>query len=270
MVARALDSIAEQAPQTSERKSEESVRRTIRAIRSDLGQAFSLDDLADIAGMSPFHFCRVFARFTGITPGKFVNAVKIEHAKRRLFAGQDKIISICYDLGYSSLGSFTSTFNHWVGFSPSSYRRLSQELGDAELRPAGMLPKMGGAASVSGLVLSAPAGAMVAIGAFASDLPRGRPACSTISIGGSPYRMGGCEKGAYRIFAVATVLNGWRLRDIMEPDGAVYVGGSVERLELSPRHEVDGVDIRLRELTELDPPILFAYALDLALRHMGR
>ena len=60
------------------------VQRAIRFIRENYSEPLSLDDIAGSAIMSRFHFCRIFAGATGVTPGRFLSAIRIYEAKRML------------------------------------------------------------------------------------------------------------------------------------------------------------------------------------------
>ena len=82
-----------------------------------------LADLANEACLSPFHFQRQFAVAFGETPHEFVTRLRIEHAKQALATAHQSVTEICFDSGYSSLGSFSTKFQSMVGQSPSEYRR---------------------------------------------------------------------------------------------------------------------------------------------------
>ena len=82
-----------------------------------------LADLAREACLSPFHFQRQFAAAFGETPHEFLTRLRIEHAKQALATDALSVTEVCFDSGYSSLGSFSSKFQSMVGQSPSEYRR---------------------------------------------------------------------------------------------------------------------------------------------------
>jgi AraC-like DNA-binding protein len=83
----------------------------------------TLQDAAREACLSPFHFNRVFARTFGETPHEFVTRRRIDQAKKLLLAGNQSVTDICFDLGYASLGSFSSRFRSLTGLSPAAFRR---------------------------------------------------------------------------------------------------------------------------------------------------
>ena len=85
-------------------------------------RSISLNDAAREACLSPFHFHRLFAQTFGQTPHDFLTARRIEEARRLLVQSDMSITEICFEIGYSSLGSFSSLFQREVGCSPRDYR----------------------------------------------------------------------------------------------------------------------------------------------------
>jgi AraC-like DNA-binding protein len=83
----------------------------------------TLELAARQACLSPFHFNRVFARAFGETPHEFVTRRRMEEAKQRLLAENESVTTICFDLGYESLGSFSTRFRSLTGLSPAAFRR---------------------------------------------------------------------------------------------------------------------------------------------------
>jgi AraC-like DNA-binding protein len=82
-----------------------------------------LENAAREACLSPFHFNRVFARAFGETPHEFVTRMRIEEARKMLLAENQSVTDICFDLGYESLGSFSTRFRSLTGLSPAAFRR---------------------------------------------------------------------------------------------------------------------------------------------------
>jgi AraC-like DNA-binding protein len=82
--------------------------------------------IAEIAGqleISPFHFIRQFQAVFGVTPHQLRIEARLERAKRLLALGRRSVTEVCLEVGFSSLGSFSSLFLRRVGASPSEYRR---------------------------------------------------------------------------------------------------------------------------------------------------
>lgn len=82
-----------------------------------------MDDVAREVQMSPFHFIRQFQSVFGVTPHQFRIASRLEHARILLAGGQRSVTEVCMEVGFSSLGSFSTLFARRVGESPSVYQR---------------------------------------------------------------------------------------------------------------------------------------------------
>ncbi len=78
---------------------------------------------AQEACLSPFHFSRLFTTAFGETPHEFVTRIRIDSAKRLLLSENRSVTDICLDVGYESLGSFSSRFRSLTGLSPAAFRR---------------------------------------------------------------------------------------------------------------------------------------------------
>src|SRR5947209_13544286 len=70
----------------------------------------SLREMADAAVFSPFHFHRLFNRLTGVPPGRFLSAVRLATARRLLVESGLRVTDVCFEVGYESLGTFTTQF----------------------------------------------------------------------------------------------------------------------------------------------------------------
>lgn len=101
------------------------IERVVQGIQERYGEDLSLADLAEIAGLSPFHMARLFRMETGLPPVRFLTAVRMEEARRRLLCTTERVLDISVQVGYTSLGTFTSRFTRAIGVSPGRYRRLA-------------------------------------------------------------------------------------------------------------------------------------------------
>ena len=85
-----------------------------------------LEDAAGQAGISPFHFLRLFADTLGDTPHQYLVRSRLRHAARRLADDDSPITEIAYDVGFGDLSNFVRTFHRAAGASPLKFRRASR------------------------------------------------------------------------------------------------------------------------------------------------
>jgi AraC-like DNA-binding protein len=88
----------------------------------------SLEDAAREAGLSPFYFNRLFTQAFHETPHEFVTRLRIDEARRQLLKDHASVTDICFDVGYESLGSFSTRFSSLTGLSPAAFRREARRL----------------------------------------------------------------------------------------------------------------------------------------------
>jgi AraC-like DNA-binding protein len=92
-------------------------------LRADPGAAPLQDELARRAGLSRFHFVRRWREAFGVTPHQDLTALRIERAKSLLGAEVASVTDVCFAVGFSSLGSFSTLFAERAGCPPSAWRR---------------------------------------------------------------------------------------------------------------------------------------------------
>src|SRR5579859_5079944 len=176
------------------------VERAIQVMHSHLHEPLTLEDLASVACLSPSHFHRVFCRLIGIPPGEFLSALRFQMARRLLLTTPLSVTDICFEVGYTSIGSFTSRFTHLVGLSPRLLRQRAHafELLAGEHGERG--PTMSsGMPMKNALVgrISAPASfrGTIYVGLFTSPIPQGAPVrCTKLSSPGV-YLLNGMADG---------------------------------------------------------------------------
>jgi AraC family transcriptional regulator len=103
-------------------RAREQVLAAIAQIEQCAEQELSLADLSESAGLSPFHFLRLFKRETGVTPYRFLVQARIRNAIEMLRDTEQPITSIAYDVGFGDLSNFINAFRREVGCSPRQYR----------------------------------------------------------------------------------------------------------------------------------------------------
>jgi AraC-like DNA-binding protein len=110
------------------------LRRVRDRIDREYARPLDVEALARDAHMSPGHFSRLFRQAYGESPYSYLMTRRIERAMALLRRGDMSVTEVCFDVGCSSLGTFSTRFTELVGMPPSAYRR--QEAGAT----AGMLP----------------------------------------------------------------------------------------------------------------------------------
>lgn len=97
------------------------IARACRSIET-VEDAPSLDTLAKAAGMSRFHFHRVFTKLTGLTPKAYAKAHRAERMRKEL-PKQDSVTEAIYEVGFNSSGRFYAESSKMLGMAPKSFRK---------------------------------------------------------------------------------------------------------------------------------------------------
>ena len=100
----------------------EAVRNAKMFIHQHLAEPMSLEAVAKAVNVSPFHFCKLFKRATGLTFTDFVNRARVEKAKRMLMKPAARITEVAYDVGFQSLSHFNRSFRRIADESPTEFR----------------------------------------------------------------------------------------------------------------------------------------------------
>ena len=100
-------------------------RRMLRArdaIDRAYAQPLDIPSLASVAHVSEAHFIRTFKNTFGETPHRYLQRRRVERAMSKLVGTDLSVTDICFDVGFTSLGTFSRTFHEIVGCTPSEYR----------------------------------------------------------------------------------------------------------------------------------------------------
>jgi AraC family transcriptional regulator len=95
-------------------------------IESHLAGELTLDQIADVAGISRFHMVRAFAAATGLSVMRYVRARRLSEAARVLAAGAPDILTLALDADYSSHEAFTRAFRDHFGVTPEAVRSCAR------------------------------------------------------------------------------------------------------------------------------------------------
>jgi AraC-like DNA-binding protein len=92
-------------------------------MRDALDEPWTLADLSLEAELSAWHFLRAFRGAFGETPHAFLTRLRLQRARDLLTVSSRPVTEICFDVGFTSLGSFCTLFRRQVGLSPAAFRR---------------------------------------------------------------------------------------------------------------------------------------------------
>lgn len=246
--------------------------RAIEVMRTRLSDTLSLEDMADAAYLSPFHFNRIFRSMTNIPPGEYLSALRLEAAKRLLLTTSISVTDVCFEVGYTSLGTFTTRFNQAVGLSPSQLRSFAERLSDIapitlpKLSPLLMPGYTIGRAGVFGQISApTPISSIIFAGLFPKAIPQSHPVAGTILTAPGPYRIAPVPDGAYYLLVAALPVPAHALNALL-PDSGMLVSASKHPILVKNGYAHAPVNLTLRPLQLFDPPILIALPVLLASR----
>ena len=250
------------------------VQQAISLMHERYFDQITLHTLSSEVYVSPFHFSRIFARETGVTPGRYLTAVRMFEAKRLLLTTSLTVSDVVCSVGYSSVGTFTSRFTRVSGITPTQYREPEvselllavspgfQRLPSlSALRDAGrncVNPTATGEGTIDcriELPPGAPIGTVL-VGAFADAIPQRAPVAFTGAPDGRSAQhltLRNVPAGTWTLIAAAEHLGGGS-----EP--ASLLRSSVQGEVTITGDEHVTVDLRLRPLQATDAPIAITLA----------
>ena len=127
-VARFLKTLSGQKP-ASQASSAAGRRRAVEAalwIDTHASEDIDLDGSAKQAGLSPFHFLRVFTAALGVTPHQYLVRSRLRRAARLLADEERSITDIALDVGFADLSNFVRSFHRAAGVSPRDFRKAAR------------------------------------------------------------------------------------------------------------------------------------------------
>ncbi len=100
----------------------ENIMRSVFYVEQNIHKPLNLDKIAREAGMSKFHFCRVFKRHLGVSPMQYAINMRLKKAFSLLPSKELSISAIALKSGFSDLSEFNKQFKKIYGSSPSAFR----------------------------------------------------------------------------------------------------------------------------------------------------
>jgi AraC-like DNA-binding protein len=114
---------------TPERVTPRDRRRAVEAalwMDAHAQQPTNLESVAREAGLSPFHFLRLFSKVLGVTPHQYLVRSRLRRAARLLADGDRPITEVAFDVGFADLSNFVRTFHRAAGVSPKIFRQAAR------------------------------------------------------------------------------------------------------------------------------------------------
>ena len=107
----------------------EQIYRAIDYVEEQIQEKIEVSNLSKEAGLSLFHFSRLFKTITGETPSAYIRKRKLSDAKEKIL-DDERIIQTAIDYGWNSQESFTHAFSNYFGLPPGKLKKsLKQPIG---------------------------------------------------------------------------------------------------------------------------------------------
>lgn len=103
------------------------LKKVTTLIQESLGREMTLQELADAAGLSVFHFSRAFRQSTGMSPFQFVLKCRVNQARKLLLAPMARIHDVALDCGFCDQAHLTRHFKKVTGLTPAAYMRTYRD-----------------------------------------------------------------------------------------------------------------------------------------------
>ncbi len=103
------------------------INKVVRHIEAAIDKNMPLEELAELACFSPFHFQRIFKEVLGETPKQFIKRLRLEEAARIIsFHPEQNILDVAFHVGFQSLEAFSRAFKDYYTVSPDNYKKRSE------------------------------------------------------------------------------------------------------------------------------------------------
>lgn len=245
---------------------ETAAKRAVATMIDNLGEPLTVGDLARSAMFSKFHFARIFQRVTGVSPGRFLSALRLRHAQQLLVSTSLNVADISQRVGYQSVGTFSARFTRSVGMSPTAYRQRSGFASRIVSGPDDHPAITGGRVFCRFAAEHHETGQhheradeprLVFAGLFPERIPQGRPVRCAVLTQPAPFTLDNVPPGTWHLLAQSVP------GALDDPDGyRATVNESVRVASYGPitvrPQSVIQAELRLKSVEVLDPPVLLA------------
>jgi AraC-like DNA-binding protein len=232
----------------------DAVERSIILMHENLGEQLTVDDMARAAMFSKFHYTRVFQRITGVSPGRFLSALRLQRAKTLLLSTSMNVADISVHVGYNSVGTFSSRFTRSVGVSPIEYRRCGGAVPRVKAATDRRVESADGV--VSGVISACSPVALDAIflGLFKSRIPEGQPTSCAMLTGPGRFVLDRIPEGTWYLLCQGVGPG----RGASGENDDISQFGSHGPFRIGPEQKSLDVVVRLGPARLYDPPMLLA------------
>ena len=235
------------------------VERVVAAMRAET-EPLALTDYADIAGLSPYYFNRTFRQIIGIPPGEFATSLRFERAKQMLLQTQASVTEICFEVGYESLGTFSTRFKNLVGVTPATFRNLPEAVAQLDFSKSTFRidPRH---LHIRGRIegtISLPDNRKTSmfVGVFPSALAISAPVVGRMVTEAGPFELPHVPYGTWVLLAASVPQISDPLEHLL-PQQQLLVASS-EPFQLHPGQEVANLHLAFRQPHPLEPPVVTA------------
>jgi AraC family transcriptional regulator len=241
------------------------VECAIQTMHAHLHEVLTLEDLASAACLSPAHFNRIFHRMIGVPPVEYLTALRFQRARQLLLMTSLKITDICFEVGYTSTGSFTSRFTQMVGLSPRRLRERAHTyepipVGHSEESPGESVSISGSHALVGKIDGPSTFRGTIYVGLFRTAIPQGRPVrCVKLDAPGR-YVLRDIADGVYYLRAAAFPLARDPMASLL-PAEKLLLGNNPGPLLIHHGQAFGEPDLVLHSPRPYDPPLVMGLPL---------
>lgn len=234
-------------------------------MKAHLSEDLTIEDVADHFGYSKYHFSREFKKLTGFSAADYLSSIKIERAKQEFLEHNFSVTDSSFDAGFSSLGTFSTTFAKKTGLSPRDYKNQIESLYGLtkdyeQTSPANIQynseknqTEESSQLSVSILYPENYESSITFVGLFNSPIPNHKPIVGTALTHKSTHVFSDIPDGKYYLLACSVEKTINPLRYFVLSDS---LRGKAEEAFYFPSNSGQHVNILLRTALPEDPPIL--------------
>jgi AraC-like DNA-binding protein len=240
-------------------------------MQTHLQEVLTLEDLASVACQSPAHFSRVFRRLIGTPPVEYLTALRFQRARQLLLMTSLTSTDICFEVGFTSPGTFTSRFTQRVGVSPRQLRQRAQAFEPVPraltarrpLDTEGVPGNVPGRHQIFGSI-DAPATfqGTIYVGLFGSPIPQGKPVrCTRLEAPGpGHYLLSDVADGVYYLRAAAFPLATDLLSSLL-PAEKLLLGNTPRPVRIQASRVTSDLDLALHPPRLGDLPLVMGLPL---------